>query len=59
MNTYEVTVRIDDQTIRVEAESEEEAKDEALNLIDDVLNNVCLSDCEAVDADLIEEGDDE
>ena len=58
MNTYEVTVRIDDQTIRVEAESEAEAKDEALNLIDDVLNNVCLADCEAVDADLIEEGDD-
>lgn len=58
MNTYEVTVRIDDQTIRVEAESEEEAKDEAINRIDDVLNNVFASECDAVDADLIEEGDD-
>jgi len=59
MKTYNVKVHIYDQEIEIEAESEDEAEDEALNRIDEVLNNVMLSDCEVVGVDLVDDDEDD
>ena len=57
MKTYTVTVRIADQEIDIEAENEEEAKNEVYDRMNDVYNNIFDSDVDIVGVELVDDDD--